>query len=58
MSVFKYLLLFYFKSFVINFVTLRLFIFKAKEVFSQLRTLILDSDIVDEAFKPPDKTVK
>lgn len=31
---------------------------EAKEVFSHLRTLILDSDIVDEAFKPPDNAIK
>lgn len=30
---------------------------EAKDVFSQLRTLILDSNMVDEAFKPPDKTI-
>jgi len=29
---------------------------EAKDVFNQLRTLILDSNIVDEAFKPPDNT--
>jgi len=40
-----------------NFVNFCLFIFKAKDVFSQLRTLILDSNMVDEAFKPPDKTI-
>lgn len=31
---------------------------EAKEVFSHLRTLISDSDIVDEAFKPADSKVK
>ncbi|XP_078381988.1 uncharacterized protein LOC144664675 isoform X1 [Oculina patagonica] len=31
---------------------------EAKEVFSHLRTLILDSEIIDEAIKPPDDKVK
>ena len=58
MNVFIFFLLFCYKRFMINCVNFCLFLCKAKEVFSHLRTLILDSDIVDEAFKPPDNTIK